>query len=250
MVMIMKLIGTKLVFAHRGASAYAPENTLPAFSLAADMNAFGVELDVHSTKDGKLAVIHDGEISRVSDGEGKVKDMTLAELREYNFAAKFKDGDKLGKVDIPTLDEVYELLAPRGLYVNVELKASGADFVRRVYDCATAHGMRERVLYSSFNHWNLTDILAIDPEAFVAPLYGSDIVKPADYASLFGARAIHPHFGQIVNHPDIVARARELGIRVHPWTVDDPEVIKRLCELDIDAIITNKPDLALELVRS
>lgn len=243
----MKLTGNKLIIAHRGASAYAPENTLPAFALAVEMNAYGVELDVHLTKDGKIAVIHDGEISRVSDGEGKVRDMTLDELNEYNFAAKFPGGEKFGKVALPTLDEVYELLAPSGLYVNVEIKANGRDFVRQVCDCAAAHGMRERVIYSSFNHWNLTDILEYDSEAFVAPLYGAEIVKPADYAALFGARAIHPHYAQILSHPEIVARAEELGVRVHPWTVDDPEVIRRLCELNIGAIITNKPDLALEI---
>ena len=126
------------------------------------MNAFGVELDVHLTKDGKLAVIHDGEISRVSDGSGKVSEMTLDELRAYNFAAKFPGGERFVKVAIPTLDEVYGLLAPRGLCVNVEIKANGRDFVRKGHDCAAAHGMRERVIYSSFNHWNLTDLLEYD----------------------------------------------------------------------------------------
>lgn len=244
----MQLKGTKLIFAHRGASAYAPENTLPSFKLAADMKAFGVELDVHLTKDGKLAVIHDDDISRVSNGSGKVKDMTLAELRQFNFAGKY--ADKLGKVDIPTLDEVYNLLAPLRLYVNVEIKASGSDFVRMVHDCEVSCGMSGRVLYSSFNHWNLTDMLRCDRDAFTAPLYGSEIVMPADYAKLFGARAIHPHYMQLINHPEIIAHAKEIGIRVHPWTVDDPDTIKKLCALDIDAIITNKPDQALAIVNS
>ncbi len=241
----MELTGTKLVFAHRGASAYAPENTLPAFELAADMHAFGVELDVYPSADGKIVVSHDCDIKRCSDGNGRVTDMTLAELRKYSFAAG--RADKFGKVDIPTLDEVYELLAPRGLVVNVEIKHSGAAFVKQVYDCAVSHGMKDKVIYSSFNHFNLTDILAIDPEAFVAPLYGAEIVKPADYAALFGAKAIHPHFGQILTHPDIVARAKEIGVRVHPWTVDNENDIRALCKLDIDAIITNRPDVALAI---
>lgn len=242
----MKLTGTKLIFAHRGASAYAPENTLPAFELAADMKAFGVELDVHLTKDGVLVVTHDDEISRVSDGNGKVKDMAFEELRKFNFAAKFAD-KKFGDVKIPTLDEVYELLAPRGLYVNVEIKASGDEVVKKTLECAEKHGMRDKVIYSSFNHWNLTNALEHDSEAFVAPLYGSEIVKPADYAALFGAKAIHPHFWQIINHPEIVAHAKEIGVRVHPWTVDNPADIETLCSLDIDAIITNRPDVALDI---
>ena len=240
----MNLTGNKLIFAHRGASAYAPENTLPAFELAADMKAFGVELDVHLTKDGVLVVTHDDEISRVSDGKGFVRDLTFDELRSYNFAAKF---EKFGRVQIPTLDEVYELLSSRGLYCNVEIKPSTPGIVKKTLDCAAAHGMREKVIYSSFDHWNLTAVLEYDSEAFVAPLYGTQIVKPADYAALFGARAIHPHYAQILNHPEIVARTNEIGIRIHPWTVDDPEAIKKLCDLNVGAIITNKPDVALEI---
>lgn len=242
----MVLKGNKLVFAHRGASAYAPENTLPAFELAADMKAFGVELDVHLTKDGVLVVTHDDEISRVSDGAGKVKDLTFEEIRKFNFAAKFRD-DKFGHVTIPTLDEVYELLAPRGLYVNVEIKASGDEVVKKTLDCAKEHGMHEKVLYSSFNHWNLTKALELDSEVFTAPLYGVEIAKPADYAKLIGSKAIHPHYSQILNHPEIVDRANEIGIRIHPWTVDNPEHIKALCDLNVGAIITNKPDIALEI---
>ena len=102
----------------------------------------------------------------------------------------------------------------------------------------------------SFNHWNLTDMLSLDRNAFVAPLYGGEIVMPADYARLFGARAIHPHYGQILTHPEIVSRAHEIGIRVHPWTVDDPAAIKALRDLDIDAVITNTPDKALEIMNA
>ncbi len=243
----MKLTGTRLIFAHRGASAYAPENTLEAFELAADMNAFGVELDIHLTKDGVIVVTHDDEISRVSNGTGVIKNMTFEELRSFDFAAKFNN-EKYKNIKIPTLDEVYKLLGPRGLYVNVEIKGSAhPDIVKKALDCAEKNGMRERVIYSSFNHWLLTATLEQDSEAFVAPLYGSELVKPADYAALFGAKAIHPHFWQIISHPDIVDRANELGVRVHPWTVDNPDHIKRLCELNVGAIITNRPDVALDI---
>ncbi|MCI8387769.1 MAG: glycerophosphodiester phosphodiesterase [Clostridiales bacterium] len=244
----MNMTKNKLIFAHRGASAYAPQNTLPAFKLAADMKAFGVELDVRRTKDNKIVVIHNDTINETSNGTGRVGDMTLAELRQYSFAANF--ADKYDKVDIPTLEEVYELLGPLGLYVNVELKEADTDFVHRVHDCTKAYGMQEKVLYSAFNHWALTDMLVYDSDTFVAPLYGGEIVKPADYAKLFGAKAIHPHYAQILNHPEIVARANELGVRIHPWTVDDPTVIKTLCDFNIGAIITNKPDVALEIANA
>ena len=243
----MELTGTKLVFAHRGASAYAPENTLPAFALAAEMGAYGVELDVHLTKDGVLVVTHDDEISRVSDGKGLVRELTFEELRKLDFSAGYRGG-KYGKVQIPTLDEVYELLAPTGLYVNVEIKsATLPGIAKKSLDCAKAHGMEEKVLYSSFDHWKLTELLSYDKNAFVAPLYGQEIVMPADYAKLFGAKAIHPFYWQILKHPEIVERANEIGIRIHPWTVDDPAHIKMLCDMNIGAIISNKPDVALEI---
>ena len=141
----MKLKGTKLIFAHRGASAYAPENTLPAFKLAAEMHAFGVELDVHLTRDGKIVVAHDDRIDRMSDGHGLIREQTLDELRQYSFNC---GKSEFGRVEIPTLEDVYRLLEPTGLYVNVEIKASGTDFVHMVHDCARDCGMTERVIYS------------------------------------------------------------------------------------------------------
>ena len=110
------------VYGHRGASGYAPENTLEAFAIAAEMKADGVELDVHFSKDGQVVVIHDDKIDRVSNGQGKVKEYTLEELRSFDFGYKFY-GERRG-IKIPTLDEVYALLAPTGMTVNVEIKAS------------------------------------------------------------------------------------------------------------------------------
>ena len=107
------------VWAHRGASAYAPENTLEAFQLAVEQKADGVELDVQMTKDGKLVVIHDETIDRTSGGHGRVMDYTLAELKEMKFN---RTHPEYADAAIPTLAEVYELLKPVGLEINVEIK--------------------------------------------------------------------------------------------------------------------------------
>jgi len=107
------------VWAHRGASGYAPENTLPAFALAVEQGADGVELDIQLTKDGQIVVIHDETIDRVSNGSGWVKDYTLSQLKKFNFNKTFPE---YGFVTIPTLEEVYDLLKDTGLTVNVELK--------------------------------------------------------------------------------------------------------------------------------
>lgn len=107
------------VWAHRGASAYAPENTLEAFRLGAEQGADGVELDVQLSKDGQLVVIHDETIDRVSDGHGYVRDYTLEELKKFVFN---KTHPEYADARIPTLGEVYDLLKPLGLEINVEIK--------------------------------------------------------------------------------------------------------------------------------
>ncbi len=107
------------IWAHRGASGHAPENTLEAFELAVRQGADGVELDVQLTRDGELVVIHDEEVDRVSGVKGFVKDFTLAELKKLNVN---RPCPKYENVRIPTLREVYELLRPSGLEINVELK--------------------------------------------------------------------------------------------------------------------------------
>jgi glycerophosphoryl diester phosphodiesterase len=235
-----------LIWAHRGASAYAPENTLEAFKLATDMKSDGVELDVYLTPDGKLTVIHDSDIERTSNGVGKVTELSYDELKKYDFNYGAKFGDKYKNVKIPTLYDVYELLYPTGLTVNVELKASGSALIESVLKCEKDMKMTGRVIYSAFWHHNLTDILEADKDAFVAPLYSNNIVKPWCYAESFGAKALHPHIADVYFIKDYVKNAHDHNIRVHPWTVDDEVNIDKLIELGVDAIITNKPDLALE----
>lgn len=209
------------------------------------MHADGIELDVHLTADGCLAVCHDGTADRTSDGSGSIAVMTLTELRCFSFAAGF--GEIYKNVMLPTLDDVYKLIEPTGLIVNTELKASGDEFLTLVHECEIKNGMQGRVIYSSFNHFTLTALQKIDPEAFVAPLYGDGIVLPWRYASSFGAKALHPHFASVYALEDYVKNSHDLGVRVHPWTVDDEANIRRLLNLGVDAIITNRPDVALRL---
>ena len=107
------------VWAHRGASAYAPENTISAFRKAAEMKADGVELDIQLSKDGELVVIHDETVDRVSDRKGFVRDFTLRELQEIDVSRPIPG---FGFERIPTLSEVLEELKPTGMTVNIECK--------------------------------------------------------------------------------------------------------------------------------
>ena len=158
------------IFAHRGASRYAPENTLPAFALAAEQGADGVELDVHLTRDDQLVVIHDETLERTTDGAGWVKDCTLAQLQALS-AANGMDG--FAGTRVPTLRQVLEQLRPTGLLVNIELKTSViwyAGIEQKTLELVRDLGMADRVIYSSFNHYSIQQVRARDPSARTAYL--------------------------------------------------------------------------------
>ena len=230
-----------LVIAHRGASAYAPENTLYAFQLAIEMQADAIELDVHPSKDGKLIVIHDDTIGRLSEGSGLVKDYTLEELRKYHFNNGI---EKYADARIATLDEVYDLFAGNDMLINVEIKNPDDAFLQEVAACTARHKIQERSIYSSFYHRALTRMQELESNAFVAPLYDGNLVKPWQYAASFGARALHTSCSDLYLFPDYTKRAHELGIRVHPWTVNGREGTLDMLKRGVDGVITDFPDVA------
>ena len=240
------LIEKTLILAHRGAWGYRPENTIEAFSLAAEMGADGVELDVHLSADGHVMVLHDSKIDRTSNGQGVVTDYTLEELKQFDFGYHYNNDKRTG-VKIPTLDEVYALLAPTGMIVNVEIKSADPAVVVACDRIAKEYGMEDKVIYSSFDHHQLARVKEIAPDAFIAPLYGFNMLNPWNYCTDIGAKASHPHMNQIERIPDYVQKCHEKGIRVHPWTANAEKDIAFLLEAGVDAIITNYPDIALKL---
>lgn len=236
------------IWAHRGACAYAPENTLPAFELAIQMGADGVELDVQRTSDGELVVIHDETVSRTSNGFGKVVDQSLSELREADFSHGFAGRRN---IKIPILREVLDLFRGTGLTVNVELKNSVEfypgleDDVLRVVDDA---GMRDQILISSFNHWSLANLRGRVAREQVAILYADSLYNPWDYAAMVGAGAVNPS-GHALQQPGLVDACHQAGLKVNVWTINGEADAQRAADLGVDAIITNFPDKIGEAVR-
>lgn len=200
------------VWAHRGASGYAPENTLEAFELAAKQKADGVELDVQLSKDGELVVIHDEIIDRVTDGKGKVKDYTVRELK--SFKANQTHPEYANSV-IPTLAEVYDLLKPTGLEINVELKTGiyfYPDIEKKLLKLAREKGMEEKLWYSSFNHYSLIRMKELEPSVRTGILYADGIVNVWDYAEkTVGRRCTASCFITISSIRDIWKRPELLG---------------------------------------
>ncbi len=240
------LIEKTLILAHRGASGYAPENTMEAFELAAKMGADGIELDVHFTADGEVVVLHDEKIDRTSNGQGLVTDYTLAELKTFDFGYHF-NGEQRKGVKIPTLDEVYELVAPLGMIVNVEIKSTNPDIVKACDIIAERYGMRDKVIYSSFNHFQIQKAKEVIENAFIAPLYNFNMLNPWNYCLDIGAKATHPRDRQIRLLPNYVKNCHDRGIRVHTWTANTEEDIAFLLDAGVDAIITNYPDIGIKV---
>ena len=231
--------------AHRGASAYRPENTIEAFSLAIEQGADGIELDVHLTKDGYVVVAHDERLERVSNGNGFINNHTLAELKKLNFNRQFPDQPDCV---IPTLDEVYSLIKETSLTLNIELKTTELlypELPEKLVRTEREYNMSDRVIYSSFNHYSLAAIRQINPNAKIGLLYSTGMVDPWVYANYVSATAIHPHYAVIAALPETVLRCHENGVAVNVWTVNNPDMISRMFKCGVDAVITDKPDIAV-----
>ena len=233
------------IFAHRGASAYAPENTLEAFRLAMEQGADGIELDVQMTKDGELVVIHDETIDRVSNGNGAVRDYTLEELKQFSVSNHF---EQYPDVKIPTLREVLELVKPGTMEINIELKTGiywYPQIEQKVLELVKEEGMEERIIYSSFNHYSVQKIRELSPEAETAYLIGDVMLDVADYTRNTGIKGLHPALFH-VKMADFLKEYKESGIALRVWTVNDKDQIRWLIDEGVDAVITNYPDRGLE----
>lgn len=236
-----------LVWAHRGASGYAPENTLAAFQKAVDLGADGVELDIQLTKDDQIVVIHDETIDRTSDGKGWVKDYTLEELRAFNYN---RTKPEYKHADIPTMREVFELLKPTGLFINIEIK-TGVVFYEKIEEKILAltkeMGMEYRVCYSSFNHYTVTRIHELKPDAEVGFLYADGPIDMPSYGVKHGVNALHPALYNL-QYDGFVKECKEKGLKLNVWTVNERPYMEMCCQYGVDAIITNYPDIAKEVV--
>lgn len=239
----------QMIYAHRGASGYAPENTLRAFQKAADLRAHGVELDVQLTRDGQVVVIHDETIDRVTGKHGYVADFTYEELQQFPIVhAVNADGTDR----IPLLRDVLKLLKQHGLKLNIELKNSDNLYpgmeekcIRLVDEC----GMTADAMYSSFNHNSLLKVKALLPQAKCGILYDCRMIMPWDYAKHHGLDALHTEFHELLLDESFVRQAHACGVEVNPWTVNKKEDLQAVIAAGADRIITNFPDIALQMLK-
>lgn len=232
------------IFAHRGASGYAPENTMEAFELAVKQKADGIELDVQLSKDGVPVVIHDETIDRVTGGHGFVKDFTLEELKAFSvLSEKFAD---YKNAKIPTLEEVLAYAKKTGLCVNIELKTGiywYPEIEEKTLELVKKTGMEDRVIYSSFNHYSIQRMKKIVPQAETAYLYSDVILQVDKYAKETGVDGLHPAVYH-VKMADFLKEYLQSGLKVRVWTVNREEDMEELIRAGVTAVITNYPDIA------
>lgn len=235
-----------IIFAHRGASAFAPENTLAAFELAVKQGAPAIEFDVKLTSDRQVIIIHDLTLDRTTNGFGSVTKQPLAALRELD-AGSWKSTKFCGE-KIPLLDEVLEAVGKKVL-TNIELTNYATPFdglVHAVAALVKKHALQERVIFSSFYFTNLLTARQLLPSVPCGQLIlkGSQGWLQRTTARFMKLEAEHPYTSDV--NAEMVRRLHARGRRVHVWTVNDPADMRRLRACGVDGIFTDDPLVAFE----
>lgn len=232
---------------HRGSSAECPENTIASFRRALEQGAQMIECDLQLTADGHVVVIHDWTVERTTDGTGTVREMGLAELQALD-AGSWKDPRYAGEV-IPTLEETLDAVLPSGR-LNLELKCRGSDEdARRLALSAVAAVAQrdafDRVIFSSFDRASLEALRDVSTDARIGVLW---VFAPFDaafaLAEEIGAGALHPRAEAV--DVTVVEAARERGLAVNTWTVNEPPAILDMIRAGVDGIISDFPGRLLE----
>ncbi len=239
------------IIAHRGANKRAPQNTLPAFQKAIEMGTDGFETDVHLSKDGVPVICHNYTIDETSNGTGAIEDMTLEQLKSYDFGSYYDP--KFKGTTLPTLDEFLDLAVGKGLKIlNIELKpekdnARRETLVRKTLEAVEARGLSDILLISSFSPEILKYIKQIDPKCKTAFLYPAGYVRahlaflpPFGLMSKMKCHAAHPH--KLCIRGNFVKNAHKKGLQINVWTVNESADIRALIEAGVDGIITDCPD--------
>ncbi len=243
-----------VVVAHRGASGQAPENTMEAFRLGVEAGADAIELDVHLTADGQLAVIHDESLDRTTDRGGRVADLTMDDLRAADAGARFARPDDAGfpfagrGLRIPTLPEVLDWL-PEGIGLVVEIKArAAADAVVEALRGRPA-GKDGRVAVISFDEGAIERVHELDPGLKTGYLLvPTQPIPPAlVWATEHGHVGVHPWDGDLGADPTpILEQARAYGREVGCYVVNDPDRMRLLAAAGLWGFVTDVPDVARE----
>jgi glycerophosphoryl diester phosphodiesterase len=234
-----------MIIAHRGASSYAPENTLAAFDLALHMGVHQIELDVHFSSDGHIVVIHDDPVDRTTTGSGPVTSKTLEELRALDAGSWFEA--RFAGERIPTFGEVLERYKGR-LHIDIEIKARAEQLSQRTTDLVRRRDMMDQVTITSFQKMRLEEVRVYAPELPTGWLVAEVSDAIITQARELGLTQICPRANMVT--PELVRRLHAEGFIVRGWGVSDEVLMRQVVEAGADGMTVNFPDKLLAYVQS
>lgn len=244
-----------LYAAHRGGSLLWPENSGLAFRNAVALGVDYIEFDVHLSKDGEVVVIHDPTLERTTSGSGPVRERTVAELH----ALRLRDRNtRVTEETVPTLDEVAQLAAGSRVRMLLEIKVDERGqrypgIEEKALAVLARHGMGPRTIVMAFEPETWRRVRELSPDVQVGALYSPQTLEPAAMKSqmleLRQAGIGFVGLSQALVTKETVALAREAGLLLGVWTVNDPGPLRRFIEAGVGIVITDRPDLAKELLK-
>ena len=251
------------VIAHQGGEELRPSNTMVAFDHAVEMGVDVLEMDLHSTADGVLVLIHDDSVDRTTDGTGKVNELTFAEIQQLDAGEYWTEDDgatypyRGQGITIPALEDVLQAYADWPMVI--EIKQTEPSVVEPFCDMLKEYGLTDQVLVASFYHEVSVEFREVCPG--VATSMPQKEIMPLWILSFIGLEELYTPPGQAVQVPvtfelpvlgevDVVTErfvknAHKRNVHVDVWTIDDPAEMERLIEMGVDGIITDRPDLML-----
>lgn len=230
------------IIAHRGASSYAPENTLIAFEKAIEKRSDGIELDVRLSKDGIPVICHDATINRTSNGKGYIHNLTVDQLKQYDFGSFYDK--KYKRETIPTFEEALQLIGQHEVMLHIELKNGPTippNLEQKVLELVYTYNFQHRVVYSSFDHLSLKRLAILDPQAKIGLIFHMNLIHLFDYIRNTGinVHSIHPNYFYVTE--EMIRDAKALCLDVNIYTVNNRKMALHYQKLGVDGLITNDP---------
>lgn len=228
-----------LLIAHRGASGYAPENTMAAFRKAVAMGLSFIETDLQLSRDARFVAIHDDTVNRTTNGQGAVHDLSLAELRRLDAGSWF--GNSFTGERIPTLEEVLEFAKRHDVVFYLEIKPGGSwGGEHALIGALRESGEIARVVVISFDAAIVAAVRRAEPTLMTGLLFDGQVEKPVEKALEIGARQMVIR-GDLVT-PAMIAEAKRNDLQVICWTVNHPVHMRMLVSAGVAGIMSDYPD--------
>jgi glycerophosphoryl diester phosphodiesterase len=260
-----ELAPVPLVIAHQGGDDVRPGDTLPAFQHAADIGADVLEMDAHITKDGHIVLMHDERVDRTTDGTGLIEEMSFEELKQLDAAYRWTPDNgetypyRGQGVTVPTLEELFQKF-PQMRYV-IEIKKSQIPIDEPLCELVRKYGMQNKVMVASFHDEAMANFRNTCPEVatsgsrsevtpfvLLSKFFWTGFLRSPQYQSLQVPYETKESYGIPIMTRRFIEQAHARNIRIEPWTVDEPELMKEYISWGVDGIITDNPDLMLEIL--